>query len=194
MRTPGEIALIDLDGTLADYDTAMRDALERLRSPHEPPLGSDVHDAEPWLDARQNLIKQNPGFWRNLARIQRGFEVLDVLRELSFRLMVLSKGPTKATNAWTEKLQWVQEHLPDARVTIGEDKSMVYGRVLFDDWPPYVQSWLEWRPRGLVIMLDHLHNRGFEHPRVLRYHGDRPGERDELRERLKQSLPQDIVS
>lgn len=189
----GEIALIDLDGTLADYDVAMRASLEKLRSPLEPPL-KDIHGGEPWLEARRDLIRQNPGFWRNLARIQRGFEVVEVLRELSFRLMVLSKGPANATNAWTEKVLWCQEHLPDARVTIGQDKSMVYGRVLFDDWPPYIRGWLEWRPRGVVIMLDHPHNQDFHHDQVIRYRGARPGDRDELRERLKQSLPQDIVS
>src|ERR1051325_3951921 len=95
------VALIDLDGTLADYDGAMKAALESLRSPHEPPLGEDFREAEPWLEARQRLIKRNPGFWLNLPKIPRGFEVVDILRTLSFRLMVLSKGPTKTPNAWS---------------------------------------------------------------------------------------------
>lgn len=135
------IALIDLDGTLANYDLAMATALERLRSPEEPLIGEDLHHGPPWLEARQDLIKQAPGFWQNLDLIPRGFEVIDVLRALSFRLMVLSKGPRSAPNAWTEKVLWCQRHLPDARVTIGEDKGM--DRLLFDDWPPYIQSWLD---------------------------------------------------
>lgn len=188
MSITNPVALIDLDGTLADYDGAMKAELEKLRSPHEPPLGDDNHVAEPWLEARQLLIKRSPGFWLSLPKIPRGFEVVDVLRALSFQLMVLSKGPTRVPNAWSEKVMWCQAHLPDARVTIGEDKGMVYGRVLFDDWPPYIRSWLAWRPRGVVIMLDHPHNRGFEHDQVIRYDGAHPGDRAELLEQLRARL------
>ena len=52
-----------------------------------------------------------------------------------------------------------------------EDKGLVYGKVLFDDWPEYITSWLEYRPRGLVIMPNHPHNQGFKHPNVIRYIG-----------------------
>lgn len=164
-------ALIDLDGTLANYDKAMRAALESLRSPHEPEITSDdVHDERPWLENRKKLIRRVPNFWRDLERIPRGFGVVDALRELRFELMVLSKGPSSAANAWTEKLLWCQEHLPDAKVTVtGADKARVSGDVLFDDWPPYFLGWLAAHPRGLVIMLDHPHNEGFEHPNVFRY-------------------------
>jgi 5'-nucleotidase len=180
------VALLDLDGTLADYDTSMRTKLEALRSPGEPELGDDFHDGPEWLQNRRALIKNAPGFWRDLQRINRGFEVLEVLRQLKFELMVLTKGPSRATSAWTEKVLWCQEHLPDVKVTVTEDKGLVYGRVLFDDWPPYFLRWLKWRPRGLVIMLDHPHNRGFEHPNVFRY---RTCEQDhlELTERLRQA-------
>jgi hypothetical protein len=44
--------------------------------------------------------------------------------------------------------------------------------VLVDDYPPYVQRWLAWRPRGRVIMPAHAWNAGFSHPNVLRYAGD----------------------
>jgi hypothetical protein len=58
--------------------------------------------------------------------------------------------------------------LPDAQVTITQDKGLVYGKVLFDDWPGYITRWLEWRPRGLVLMLDHSWNQGFQHDNVIR--------------------------
>lgn len=177
------VALIDLDGTLADYDAAMRLALDKLRSPTDPPLDPLGSEEGPsWLQERQLLIKQSPGFWRNLPRISAGFDVLDIIRKMGFRLMVLTNGPRKIPAAWAEKVLWVQEHVPDAGITIGRDKGLVYGRVLFDDWPPYVERWLRWRPRGLVVMLDHPHNRGFSDPRVFRYTGV---EKDELTERLR---------
>ncbi len=164
-------ALIDLDGTLANYDKAMAAALEAIRNPNEPEItGEDVHGKAIWLKNRKKLIRNAPNFWRDLERIPRGFGVLDALRDLKFELMVLSKGPATAANAWTEKVLWCQEHVPDAKVTVtGGDKGRVSGDVLFDDWPPYFLGWLAAHPQGLVIMLDHPHNEGFEHPNVFRY-------------------------
>jgi hypothetical protein len=46
---------------------------------------------------------------------------------------------------------------------------MVYGRVLVDDWIPYGQAWLEWRPRGLLVLPAHAWNAGFEHPNAIRF-------------------------
>ena len=59
----------------------------------------------------------------------------------------------------------------DAQVTITEDKGLVYGKVLFDDWPNYITRWLKWRKRGLVLMLDHPWNQSFFHPNVIRIKG-----------------------
>lgn len=175
--TSKPVALLDLDGTLADYDKAMTTALAALRGPNEPDP-ADKHEDDPaWLQNRRSLIKALPGFWRNLAPIERGFQVVTALRELKFDLMVLTKGPSKAPNAWTEKVLWCQEHIPDAKVTITEDKSLTFGRVLVDDWPPYFTGWLECHPHGLVVMVDHPHNRTFEHPSVFRY---RTAEQDSM--------------
>ena len=37
--------------------------------------------------------------------------------------------------------QWCQHHLPGVPVTITMDKGLVYGKVLVDDYPPYVERW-----------------------------------------------------
>jgi len=61
---------------------------------------------------------------------------------------------------------------------------MVYGRALVDDWPPYVEAWLEYRPRGLVIMPDRPWNQGFSHPNVVRALGDPESGRNTNKEEI----------
>jgi 5'(3')-deoxyribonucleotidase len=186
-----QVALIDLDGTVADYDEAIVREMRAIQSPEEAPFGSQHGAREvPFVEARRKLIQRQPGFWRKLKPIARGFEVVEDLRSLKFSLHVLTKGPTSTPSAWSEKVEWCQEYLADATVTVTGDKSLVYGRILFDDYPPYFLEWLEVRPRGLVVCLAHPWNEGFakggrdERPNVLRYDGTN---RDELREALRRA-------
>lgn len=86
--------------------------------------------------------------------------------------MVLTQGPRKNPNAWMGKKVWIDRNLgQDIDVTITRDKGLVYGRILVDDWPKYITRWLEWRPRGLVIMPANDNNKNFKHKQVIRYDG-----------------------
>ncbi len=164
-----EEALVDLDGTIAGYEQSLRAKLAPLMSPGEPELSeADFRDPPPWIEARMDLVKSQPGFWRNLPRIEDGFRVLSLIVGAGFRTSILTKGPRKAKLAWTEKVEWCEENVPELRVTVGHDKGLVYGRLLFDDYPVYIQRWLRHRPRGVVLMLDGPINRDFEHPQVVR--------------------------
>lgn len=154
------IALVDMDQTLCDYEGAVQAKLKEL-------YGEEA--GAWWLNKNEkvvDLIKKVPGFWRTLPKIGLGFKILEILKENSFNLHVLSKGPYKTTGAWTEKVEWCREHLPGVPVTITEDKGLMYGKLLVDDWPPYCEAWLKFRPRGLVIMPAYSYNEGFDvlHP------------------------------
>ena len=116
-------------------------------------------------------MRRQPGWWRNLPRLKLGFDMLAELRALSFEIHVLTKGPLGTPSAWTEKLEWCQQHLPGVPVTITMDKGLVYGKVLVDDYPPYVERWLTWRPRGLVVLPAQPWNAGFTHKNAIRYDG-----------------------
>lgn len=164
------IALIDMDGTIADYDGRIREELLKLAGPGDPKLPGHLHDSPEWLQARIDLIRSQEGFWRGLDQIPLGFAVLGVLRELGYTLHVLTKGPAQMTSAWTEKREWCHQHLPQIKVTVTEDKGLSYGKVLFDDYPPYIEGWLQHRPRGKVIMPNHPWNQDFQHPQVFRLH------------------------
>lgn len=171
MRKSELVALVDMDGTLCDYEGTMARDLERLRSPGDPAVLPEDEANHPWLHERRALIRRQPGWWRNLPRLKLGFDVLGELQSRHFEVHVLTKGPAAAPSAWTEKLEWCQHHLPGVPVTVTMDKGLVYGKVLVDDWPPYVERWLQWRPRGLVILPAQRWNEGFSHPNALRYDG-----------------------
>ena len=190
MPSSEPIALIDLDGTLADFSGAMKTQMAELATPSELLEYPNLENEDlPWVKARRQLIKKQPGFWESLAPIPEGFAVLEKLRQFDFDLNVLTKGPHSTPSAWAEKVNWCQKHVPDAQITVTQDKGLSYGKVLFDDWPDYILRWLEWRPRGLVIMLDQPHNQDFQHPNVFRYRrGLQAGEWQKQEKELNRAL------
>lgn len=167
------IALFDLDGTLVDYDQRLRVDLQRIASPWDPPIENLYENLPPYIEARRHVITSQAGWWLGLDPFRLGWDVLEVVKELGFRIVILTKAPFGKPMAWTEKVQWCDQHLKGhiEGITMTHDKGLVYGKVLVDDFPAYVERWLEWRPRGLVIMPAHPHNEGFTHPNVIRYDG-----------------------
>ena len=180
------LALIDLDGTVADYNLEMRTRLAILKGPDEPDF-VDRHDNLPsYILARRDLIKRQPGFWKNLPRLELGFEVVGFLKDAGFRLTTLTKCPQEIPEAWKEKIEWSLINLPDAQYTlVSEDKSIVYGKILVDDYPPYFNAWLKVRPRGLVIAVAQPCNIGINQPNVIRYDGNNKAELIKLIEKVR---------
>jgi hypothetical protein len=131
------------------------------------------HDNEPpHIKRRIKLIRSQRDWWLNLEEMPLGMEVYHLARKIGFQTHILTKGPWTTPHAWTEKVLWVRKHLfDDVKITITEDKSTVYGRVLVDDWVPYIEPWLYRRPRGRVIMPVHSYNKDFKHPQVVRWDG-----------------------
>lgn len=165
------VALFDLDGTLADYDRAMQREMKKLLSPGEREF-VEWDDVPEYVEQRRTLVKSQPGFWRTLPRLELGFHVLNAALKIGFETHVLTKGPRVPSAAWSEKFEWCQEHLPpEVEVTVGRKKSLVYGRVLVDDYPPYFLEWLRVRPRGLVVAVAQSWNKDVDHPNVVRYDG-----------------------
>jgi 5'-nucleotidase len=173
MDRADDIGLFDMDGSLADFDGALRRDLERMRAPQEPPIGADLwDDTPPHLEERMRLIRSSPGWWRSLPAIEAGFVVYRLAQELGFNNQILTKGPKRFATAWQEKLEWCQRYFgDDIDVHVVSDKRVVYGKFLYDDYPGYMLRWLRHRPRGLGIMPATEANQDFRHPNVLRWDG-----------------------
>lgn len=183
-------ALFDMDGTLVDWDGAMDRDMVKLRGPEDiyPLLDDGDHfdwdacEKIPYLKARMDAIKRQPGWWRALQWLDRGRELVTIAQFVGFKLHILTKGPKRVPLAWAEKLDWRNAELPKAKMTITEEKFRFRGTVLFEDWVDYVVPWLERNHNGHVILVDQPWNRGFAHPRAYRYCG--PAQTQELTELL----------
>lgn len=169
------IALFDLDGVLADYYKGITNAFTKIAGPNDIPYKDFDPEMPDYMKERIRLIRNQPGWWRNLEPYQLGFDILNIAIELGYRIKILTKAPDSSPNAWTEKKEWTKQHVrplfPDLSVTITEDKSGEYGKVLVDDSPEYAKGWLQFRSRGLVIMPTYGYNLSFTHPQVVKYGG-----------------------
>lgn len=168
-----QIALVDMDGTLCDYDGAMKRDLNLIKSQDELIVNNLWDESTTYLKERMKIIKKQPNWWLNLEPIPSGMRMIHLLDSLGFKIHILTQGPATTASAWTEKVEWCQKHLNhlDYDITITRNKGLVYGKVLFDDYPEYIMRWLKWRPRGLVIMPENSFNKNLVHPNVFHYSG-----------------------
>jgi len=146
------VALVDLDGTIADCSKSLRKHLKKLRGPNDDSSDEDKLEPPPYILARQRLIMSTPGFWLDLEPIPSGLQLIDLLYELNFDTHVFTKGPKVNSNAWAEKVEWCRAYVPDVKVIIADDKSLVSAEVLVEDWLPHIVQWRRRFPSGFVII------------------------------------------
>lgn len=168
-----KIALFDMDGTLCDYDRSLKKHMLQLQSPGEANFtGMEHNNAPSYLKNRADLIRNNIDWWINLPELKIGFDIWHLTAKYNYRRMILTQGPRKNPSAWAGKKIWIDNHFgPDIDITITRDKGLVYGKILVDDFPEYIERWLKWRPRGMVIMPANKNNASFKHSQVVRYDG-----------------------
>ena len=177
------IALVDMDNTLCDYHGTLTRDLDAIRSPGEPPTDYQ-YDASPLhIRERARIIRRQPDWWFNLPPIPSGFAVLELLKKYDYELHILSRSPWSTPNGAGEKIRWAQKHRREAKITLSDDKSLVEGAILFDDWPEYVLPWLEKHPNGLVLMPACPWNKDCKHNRIVRFE---PNELDKVEAALHQ--------
>jgi len=166
------IALFDMDGTLFDYENSLKTELEKIRSPDEKIIPFNFQNNPQYIQNRINLISSSESFWSEMPKFKLGWDVLEVAKELDYHIMILSQGPKKNPVAWSGKKKCIDKHFgEDFDVTLTRNKGLVYGKVLVDDYPDYIDKWLQWRKRGLVIMPANDFNKNYSHPQVIRYDG-----------------------
>jgi 5'-nucleotidase len=167
------IILFDMDQTLCDHDKGLFESLEKLKSPNDPIFYPPILDKTPqYIKNRADLIRSSESWWENLEKLKLGWDILELAKELEFKIMILTQGPKKNPSSWSGKKKWIDKNLgQDTDITITRDKSLVYGKILVDDYPGYIEPWLEHRKRGLVIMPVNNRNKDYKNLQVVKYDG-----------------------
>ena len=107
-KSSENIALFDMDGTLCDYNKAMNESLEKLRSPEEPQINWSHNDNPYYIQNRADIIRASESWWENLPKFQLGWDVLEIAKSLEYRIMILTQGPRKNPVSWSGKKKWIE--------------------------------------------------------------------------------------
>ena len=148
---------LDMDGVVADWDTAASAFLGR---PPRPPndLTHYKNTPEEWT-----RIKTQARFYRTLPLMPRCSELVDLARRyrdgLGWNLLFLTAVPKDDDVPWAfyDKVLWAQEHFPDIPVHFGphswdKQKHCKPGDILVDDRPDNCSQWIA--SGGLAVKVD----------------------------------------
>jgi hypothetical protein len=168
------IALFDMDDTLFDYLGSLRKELEKIRAPNEPEIILNFQKLPQHIKNRIGLITGYESFWSEMPKFQLGWDVFSIAEELGYSNVIATKGPAKNPVAWSGKKKCITEHLGPFCGLVevnNQDKNLIYGHILVDDYPDYVGPWLSVWKESWAILPAHEYNKDYKHPRAIRYDG-----------------------
>lgn len=147
---------LDMDGVVADWDTAASEFLGR------PTRGADPRTHYKNTPEEWQRIKTQSRFYRDLPLMPRCSELVDLARRyrdgLGWKLLFLTAVPKDDDVPWAyyDKVLWAQIHFPDIPVHFGphswdKAKHCTQGDMLVDDRPDNCSSWIN--AGGLAVQV-----------------------------------------
>lgn len=122
------IVFIDMDDTIADFIGSQRLNLVGL-TPETMPYPHEMHER---------------GFFRALKPIEGAIEAVRQLHQCPhFEIHILSKPVHLSPHSYSEKIEWIHEHLPELtqRITLTQRKELCLGDFLVDDSLEWKDPW-----------------------------------------------------
>jgi hypothetical protein len=139
-----DVALVDVDGVLADFVGGLADAVPGVDALRNPTTYDYFASLEPEVRLAAFDVLGDAAFWRDLRPIPGALDVLANLRRA-----------------------WVDAHIgADIKMMATWDKYKVPGDVFFDDNPNHVEAWMLAYPGRVAFLVDQPYNRDAVLPRI----------------------------
>lgn len=138
------VVLLDQDGPLADFDTAVAEVLVSLGLDVSVLKRTTWHtsdDIEHCFGAAAARAVQDAvyrtGFFRSLPLKAGAVEAVRALESAGCDVFICTAPSLRNPSCASDKMLWVADHFPSLRrkVVVSKDKTLVRGHILVDDKP-----------------------------------------------------------
>ena len=151
------ILYLDMDGVVADFDTA---ATDFLQSDHRIDIANKVEGR--WPPGVWEKLRANDHFYRDLPKMAQADELVALARrfrnELGYELRFLTAIPVNNDMPWTfwDKFQWAKMRYPEIPIFFGpysKDKQLHCkpNDILVDDREDNCASWQAAQGRAVKV-------------------------------------------
>lgn len=148
--------ILDMDDTIVDFLNPLIEAYNK-----ETHNNLTISDITEWdLSKYHGMVDifKTPGFFRNLKPFPNAVEIIKDLYFSGDFDVVIATDPMGVGTIVEEKFEWLAYYmgfLPNTKVYMCSDKSLIRGDLLFDDNPLHLQSF-----SGYSVAMDRPYNSG----------------------------------
>ena len=138
------IVLLDQDGPLADFDTAIALVLTDLGLDPSRLIRTTWHTSRDIEDCFSAEVAEDvidavhaPGFFRDLPVTPGAQSGVKTLLDAGCAVFVCTSPKLANPSCASDKFDWITRHIPSLRrnVVVTKDKTLVHGHLLIDDKP-----------------------------------------------------------
>lgn len=172
MSTDTPVILVDMDGVIADLESAF---WTRWAARHPGAPGRELAKVdefyledqlpEPWADLAEP-IRVQPGFYASFPTVPGAQQALNDMLAEGLEVFICTAPHLDNPTCASDKLAWLSTHIGpgwERRAIITKDKGAVRGDLLIDD-KPTIGSW--WTPTWTQVLFDRPYNTGVPGPRL----------------------------
>lgn len=149
MNPGNKIILIDMDGVLADFESAF---LERFRAkfpqhtyiPINKRVEFHIHKDYP-KELQEDVLSiyTSAGFFQNLPAIDGAVSAVKEIEKKGHYVYFCTTSINQYVNCVLEKYKWIEQKFGyewTKKIILTKDKTLVYGDILIDDKPEHTGS------------------------------------------------------